>query len=456
MTSGTSDHNFYGSAIFNGDGTYLTKAQFYIGNHLYYQWVHNAYSGFLKGCLVSGVGTSVLQNSTTIIDMSSDVSFSGGDEYPAYYIGGMVLITFYFDGTYQLQNGVDYRVGFGLITSLNVEFVIGVTAGNIGLGGFWNDMVISYPSSGGNLITYVYSTSGTSPTPTPTGYVPTPTPPTPLTTPRAIEVSNEPVTLYFRSDIYSTVGISGYGLDVDHTNTAAVVADNMATVGFVVYGFRVYLVTSSISERELSSGTPVAQITLSSNQTGLLNANWNVPATNVILGYQALKVTVYMNYAGSGWIARATYLSGVLITGHIVATTWTFRLNVNYTVTNTDTYSTFRWDSSAYRSGIYNVIFTKPLESEVQMWRINRGDYVGFELGAYIDVIGEAFYVILLLLFAGTLYFRYGHFGVITVFFTIFGGVGGLVWFLVPPWAAAAVSAIVIIGTSFVVWRVIR
>ncbi len=306
----------------------------------------------------------------------------------------------------------------------------------------------------GTSDTYNFTLTAPTPTSTPP---PTVTPsPTPAATPLVIEVPNEPVTLYFRSDTYSTVGVAGYGLDVDHTNTAASVADSLAAVGPVTYGFRVWLVTSNVSETEITSGTPVGQITISANGTALETADWNCPATNVILGYQALKVTVYMDYAGTGWIARASYLSGVLVTGHIVASTWTFKLYCNYTEDGSNTYVSFSWDSSDYKSGIYNVIFTKPLESELQMWRFNRGDWTGFILGAYMDVIGEAFYALILLMVAGALYFRYGHFGVIAVFFTIFGGVGGLVWFLVPPFAAAVVSAIVIIGTSFIVWRVIR
>jgi hypothetical protein len=118
--------------------------------------------------------------------------------------------------------------------------------------------------------------------------------------------------------------------------------------------------------------------------------------------------------------------------------------------------STFIFGSPTYKSGLYGLAMSVPLQSEIQLWRLTSGDYVGFEIGAYYDLIGGAFYVLLLLLAAGVLYFRYGHFGTVAFFFVFFGGLGGTVWLLVPPWAAGVVSAFVILGISFIVWRLIR
>ena len=76
-----------------------------------------------------------------------------------------------------------------------------------------------------------------------------------------------------------------------------------------------------------------------------------------------------------------------------------------------------------------------------------------FRVRAYVDVTPRLYS---LLLIPGILYFRYGHVGTIVFFFLLFGGAGGLVWILVPAWAATVVSALLILGFSFVVWRVIR
>lgn len=275
---------------------------------------------------------------------------------------------------------------------------------------------------------------------------------------RPIDVSLYPITLYFRSDTYTTLGSSGYGLDTDFTNTASsfssTYSNNLTSID---YGFRVWLISTSTST-ELTSGTPTGIIGsfAGASAIGSYGGSWTATDTNVILGYQALKVMIYERSDNGSWTARATSISPILITDKIEASTWTFILDVDFIVTDSSVVSSVNWGNSAHKSGISGVLFSVPLESKIQMWRFNRGDYVGLVIGAYVDVIGEAFYVLLLLIFAGSLYFRYGHFGVVAVFFTLFGGVGGLVWLLVPPWAAAVVSAIIIIGTSFVVWRVIR
>jgi outer membrane protein assembly factor BamB len=186
--------------------------------------------------------------------------------------------------------------------------------------------------------------------------------------------------------------------------------------------------------------------------TGSYSAEWSCPGHWVTLGYQTLEVTLYTSEDGGSWSAIADYISSVLITKQIEASTWTFTLNVDFDGGDAN----YNFGNSDYRSGISGVVFTDPLESEIQLWRVTSGDYVGFVLGAYIDVIGEAFYVLFLLLLTGVFYFRYRSFGPVLVFFALFGGSGGLVWLLAPPFAATVISILLILGAAFIVWRVIR
>ena len=273
--------------------------------------------------------------------------------------------------------------------------------------------------------------------------------PTPTPTPTPVVQGGTSLQYYFRSDTYTTLGVSAYGLDSDYTN--AFLTSNVTFP--VYYGFRVWLVSSSTISTELTNSTPTAYIYLNGSETyDSYSSTWLCPETTVNLGYQALKITVYASADLEEWTALASYITPVLITKQIEESTWTFTLQVAFDGAN----AVYSWGDTSHRSGISGITFTEPLESEIQLWRINTGDYAGFILGAYIDVIGEAFYVLCLIGAAGTLYFRYRNFGVIVFFFSIFGGVGGLVWFLVPPWAAAVASALIIIGTSFIVWRVIR
>jgi hypothetical protein len=313
-------------------------------------------------------------------------------------------------------------------------------------------------------VTYV-SEPEPSPTPTPTATAsPTATPaPSPSPTPpiRMGETSN----LYFRSDTYTTQGVSAYGLDADYTDSAED-SNTLLDVDLVQYAMRVYLISSATQRTELTSAYS-AVITLTQNATGnytgLVYGYWTMPETDVILGYQGLQVDVYSYTPSSLWVLEKSFISPVLITKEILSSpiTLTLYVNVSFVSPSTlggssDVTSYFTFGDVTHKSGIYGLTVTTPKQSEIQLWRLNSGDYIGFGIGAYVDVIGEAFYVLLLILIGAVLYFRYGHFGTIAFFFVLFGGVNGLVWFLVPPWAAAVASALTIVGTSFLVWRIIR
>ncbi len=264
------------------------------------------------------------------------------------------------------------------------------------------------------------------------------------------------LTFYMRSDTYTFNNVSGYGLDLDYTNNYVNIPISTTITSNVTYGFRVYVVTSPTVSSELTSGVPEGLIFLNNNFTGQISSSWVCPGSSLLLGYQALEVDVYVSVDGGvTWTNQAIFITNVLISKQLVSSLWTISLNANMTAIGTMDCS-FSFGDTNHRSIISGVTILTPKESDIQLWRFNRGDYIGFEIGAYYDVIGSAFYVLLLLLFAGVLYFRYGHFGTVAFFFVIFGGSGGLVWILLPVWAASVASAVIIVGLSFVVWRVIR
>jgi hypothetical protein len=185
---------------------------------------------------------------------------------------------------------------------------------------------------------------------------------------------------------------------------------------------------------------------------GFQTASWNNPLTPLILGYDALKIEIWYRNGASDWVNRATYISHVIIANTLQPSTWTFTLWTNRTAST----SSFTFGNSQYKSGITGITFDTPLQSDIGLWRLGRGDYVGWILGEYLDVIGVAFYGLCLFLSASTLYFRYKHFGTVAFFFSVFGGPGGIIWLFLPAWGAAVGSALIILGLSFVVWRVIR
>lgn len=261
--------------------------------------------------------------------------------------------------------------------------------------------------------------------------------------------------LYMRSDTYNVTDVVAYGLDTDYTNTAVYVPYTSASVVNVTYGFRVYVTYSSTHVTELTSGTPVAQLPLTGNFTGQLSSSWNCPETTTILGYEAIEVNVYASANGSAWTSQAIFISNVLITNELQSSNWIFTLQLNMTQT-TNTTCGFTFGNTDNRCTIGNIVILEPLQSEKQEWRFNRGDYVGFEIGAYTDLIGSGFYMLILVMISFVLYFRYSNAAIIVFFFAIFGTSTGLVWFLVPPAAAAVVGALLILTFTFLVYRVIK
>ena len=269
-------------------------------------------------------------------------------------------------------------------------------------------------------------------------------------------VSNNGVQYYFRSDTYHTLGVTGSGFDGDYTNTLQHSLNGIYSgVGDVTYGFQVYLFSSPTKYTELTSG-PSATMLVNGNYSNSMSSIINIPQTAITLGYQALQINVLEQFNGGSWVTVANFISPVLITNSIEASTWQFTLQINQTQTGGNTYSNFLFGNNAYQSGVNNILFSKPLQSDVAMWRLSRGDYIGFLLGEYLDEIGIGFYGLCLFLVGSTLYFRYKSFGTILFFFSIYGGVGGIAWIFLPPWAAAVAAAIIIIGGSFLVWRIVR
>lgn len=272
-----------------------------------------------------------------------------------------------------------------------------------------------------------------------------------------IIINGNGIQYYFRSETYTTLGVSGNGFDSDYTNNVGAIFKPYIGTDSITYAFQVYLFSSPTRYTELTSG-PSASMLITSNYTGTSTATINIDKTDVTLGYQALQIKLLEQYGSGSWVTVANFISPVLITDSIKASTWVFNLNINQTQTGGNTYSTVNFGNSQYQSGVSNIVFSTPKESEIQAWRLSHMDLVGFELASYIDEIGSAFYALVLLLFAAVLYFRYGHFGTVAFFFILFGGSGGLlfVFFGNAMWIVAPAAALIILGTTWLVWRLIR
>jgi hypothetical protein len=298
----------------------------------------------------------------------------------------------------------------------------------------------TYSAGVTNTWTWVY----TSTTPTPTA--------TPIVVVDEGDVSS---TLYLRSDNQTTNGQTGYQLSSPNTASSATVSNTLTGSADVTYGFRVWLVNYSNETIELTSGTPVAQVTRSADGAGIQTASWTPPAYTLDLGFDALMVKVYLNISGT-WTSRGTYVTPTMMYTALSADTWTFHL---YTIksTSTNTNASFVFGSGTYESKISGLGFTTPTWFELGEYYLTVGNIVGFVFYSYYNIIGGVAYLFIYMIPIGTLYIRHRTTNVILFLFILLGGApGALAWVLIPSWAAIAVDGLLILIGSFLFWRVIR
>jgi hypothetical protein len=260
---------------------------------------------------------------------------------------------------------------------------------------------------------------------------------------------------YFRSDTFNTNNIIAFGLDPTNTNSQQTITTEFTTGQTVTYGFRVWLSHSHTAATELTGGTPIAQMSRSTTGAGWQNNTWLCPDMPLTLGSEALKVTLYISTdAGNNWNALATYISHSLINPELLHQTWTFILYTTYT-TSTG-FTTVVFGSNTYPSNINNVGLQPPTQTQIQTYRFLSGEYVLFILSTYTYLIGPTAYLLILMIPTVSLYLRHRNFGPILVLFTLFGSSGGIIWVFVPPWASTAIDILLILGCSFLVWKLLR
>lgn len=183
-----------------------------------------------------------------------------------------------------------------------------------------------------------------------------------------------------------------------------------------------------------------------------------MPSASVTLGYQALQINVLEQFGSGSFVTVANFISPVLITNAIQASTWQFIIYVNNIQKDAadTTTSSFIFGTSQYRSGVSNIMFSTPSRSEISWFRLNSGDIIGFIIGSFYDVLGSATYAIILFGVCASMYRRYSHFGTIAFYFILFGGSGGIILLFIPLWAIAPFAALMIIGCGWLLWRILR
>ena len=288
------------------------------------------------------------------------------------------------------------------------------------------------------------------PTPTPT---PNPTS-QPTSTPNVI-IQTQSQTLYFTPATTSTLGINGYALASSYTNNAQTVSNTYTGTNVVTYSYQIYLYSSPTQLTLLPGSGSASVVSVNGNYTNAVTSIINIPQTAVLLGYNALEINIIENNVNGGSTVVATFVSPVLITNYIMPSAWLFTLYINNTQVGGNTYSSIMFGNSQYPSSITGISLSVPLRSDIVMWDFSRGDYIGAMLYEYMAETFTAFYAIILFAVAGTLYWRYKHTGIIVYFFALLAS-GGILYQVLPIWAATVAAAILLLAGTFLIYRVVR
>jgi hypothetical protein len=418
-----------------------SNQQFNITTNFGYHITNIQVDGVSVGTVTTYTFTNVLSTHTITANFALDTFYitASSDANSDISPTGLVAVNFGNSPTFTYNADAGYEIN--AVTVDGVPTSLSSTSGSYTFTTVSANHTIAISSAATTIVT-----PSPSPSPTPAG---------------TGNIHNHPLqtsNLYMRSDTYNSTGIAAYGLDTDYTNNYINVPITTTSVNATVtYGFRIYLATSATSITELTAGTPQAQISLSSNYTGQISSAWNCPNTAILLGYQSIKIDVYAKVNTGSWTAQASYITNPLLTTELMPATWTLTLNLEMQQLTTNTTSTYTFGDTNHRSTVNGVVMVVPNYTEIQMWQWLRGDVIGLIIGSYLNVMGAAFYVLIFLTIFGSLYFRHKSVGPIILVAIIFGGGSGLsVWLLMPAWAAAVFSVIIILACAALIFKVIR
>ena len=290
------------------------------------------------------------------------------------------------------------------------------------------------------------------------GPTPTPPPVTP-TVPPAGSRPVETVMLFFRGDDATTGGVSGFGLG-DSSSKEAGSFGGVGSGGISVgLGFRVWLVLGGEGGGELvelTSGVPVGVVTFvpsGGNFSGYVSGVWSFEGCPVVLGEDALFVVFYSAVDdGANLVARAEFVSPVLLTSGLLESQWVFRYWVDYTGNS----FTVSWGGKYSGAGIGNVVMFVASGFDVMFFKLVNLDVAGFVLYPYLAVFGSLFYVLALIAMLGAYYIWHGKVSVVVYAIVLFGSAGGLLFVLLPLPAMLLLWVFVAVGIGVLLFRVFR
>jgi len=387
----------------------------------------------------------------------------------AYLDSGVTLVDFELVSFAQLLQGVEYQLVFtmtgvnGAAAYFRLATPSNIVTSNIDVGVLSRGSSLSDLSPdnfGGVTRKLIFSglgvLGGVTTTPPPTS-TPTPAPTLTLSPPVIVPSAVEHVDLRFSDVERESFEHVGFGLNEKSGGVAVSVEAVYPGNVDVAFGFRVWLVGEGGFERELTGGVPVAVSTFlaaGGNFSGFVSSVWDCPAVSLALGGNALRVVLYSAAEdGANTVARAVFISPVLMSNQLVASSWTFTLHVDYELNG----FVVSWSGRFGQAGIFGVVVSEPSPFDVMWFKLLGLDFFGFLLYPYVDTLGLGmFYVIVWVAILGAYYIWQQKVSGILLILVLFGSAGGVLFQFFPLPVMLLVWSLVTVGLGVLLFRLFR
>lgn len=234
---------------------------------------------------------------------------------------------------------------------------------------------------------------------------------------------------YMRNNLITVNGETGYSLNETNSASARYIDDFMGGSLTVYWGFRVWILHDSGAT--LLSSDIIAVMSRSIDGEGLTTSTWNCPGTSLIVGYDAVKITLYIRLGEGIWIAKASFITHNLMK-KAISGTWQFQLYTKRIESGGETFGYAYWGTETYKSGIGNILLTEPSTQDIMLYELSRGNFVGAISYPYIALLGGLFYGFPLLIGGITLWLRYQNVYMILILAILLGGGGGFLSLMIP------------------------
>jgi hypothetical protein len=290
-------------------------------------------------------------------------------------------------------------------------------------------------------------------TPTTTAPPVTPTPPV-IVVPSGLQQLD----LRFSNNERITFDNVGFGLDDKSGGNIVSVESVYDSNVDVALGFRVWLVGEGGYEWELTEGVPVAVssfLVSDGSFSGWVSGVWDCPDVPLpMLGGYALRVVLYSAAMdGVNTVARAVFVSPVLLSDRLVGSTWTFTVFVDYML---DSWA-LSWSGVYGQAGVYGVMIVEPSSYDVMWFKLLGLDFFGFLLYPYVDTLGMGmFYVIVWVAVLGAYYIWHQKVSVILLIMVLLGSAGGVLFQFFPMPALLLVWTFMVVALGVLLFRLFR